>query len=330
VAVNDTAKADLLTYLLKYDAQVSGVALSLNGDFISVKGKNIKILAEPDPAKLPWRKLKVDLALECTGLFATGEKASAHLASGAKKVLIAGPAADDVPVIVYGVNETAIHAGDRIVSAGSPALNSLAILARALNGFSPIRSGIALALHNRIDPVEPAAGQERALRSFRSAAAGIVPALPGIGTINRVIPELAGKIALSAQGLPLDRGAETLLFATLEDQDLSVEKLNRAIKAKSGKVLGYTEEEIVSTDVIDTVYGSLFDATQTLVQPLGGGLYQVQVAAWYDHRSSYPLQVVRTARYFAELSGKTGTAAKRKTTAGSPPLPRKPLIKFPT
>ncbi|MDR3192237.1 MAG: type I glyceraldehyde-3-phosphate dehydrogenase [Treponema sp.] len=375
IAINDTAKPGLLAYLLNHDVQpgASVLAAREGRDCISLKGKDIRTFAEPDPAKLPWKKLKVDLVLECTGLFDTGEKAAAHIGAGAKKALIACAAAADLPAIVYGLNEKTIRSGDRIISAVSPALNCLAPLAKALNESAPIRSGIVLSLResggacDRPAP-EGDAGKNHLFRLFRAEESAIIPVSPDwAGAMGRLIPELAGKLSFSAQRLPGGGGALILLFAVVEAAGLSAEKLNRAIKAKSGKVLGYNDEEIISPDTAGTAYASLFDATQTLVQPLAEGLYQVQAASWYDPQSSYAAQLVRIARYLAELEGKTETltaktessplarpgdpgparkgvsparprkAEPRKTfaernradRAGEAPLPRKPLINFP-
>jgi glyceraldehyde 3-phosphate dehydrogenase len=355
-AVNDAAKPDLLAYLLNHEFPAGGSALGARGgtDFISLKGKSISVFAETDPARLPWKKLKVDLVLECTGLFDTGEKAGAHINAGARKVLIAGPAADGIPAIVYGLNEKTIRAGDRIISAASPSLNCLALLAKALNESAPIRSGIALSLQESgAAALEGNSGKKDLLRAHRNGEPAIIPASPDwAGPIGRLIPELAGKLSFSAQRLPVDRGALVLLFAVVESGDLSAEKLNQAMKAKSGKVLGYNEEEIVSSDAAATACASLFDATQTLVQPLGEGLYQVQAASWHDPANGYAAQLLRIAGYFAESGKKAGTAKTKpvlpKPPASSPektaappkprkpepekagiPLPRKPLINFP-
>jgi glyceraldehyde 3-phosphate dehydrogenase len=368
VAVNDTAKPGLLAYLLNHDTLPGAFPPAAKGEegFISLKGKDIRAFAEPDPAKLPWKKLKVDLVLECSGLFNTREKAGAHTGAGAKKVLISGGAAGDIPAVVYGLNEKTIRAGDRIISTASSALNCLAPLVKALNELAPLRSGIVLNLRESSgktggaytpEPVPEGGPGEN--RVFRAGEAAIIPASPNLaGALDRLIPELAGKLSFSEQLLPVDRGALILLFAVVEAAGLDAEKLNRAIKAKSGKVLGYNDEGIISADAAGTAYASLFDATQTLVQPLEEGLYQVQAASWYDPQSSCAAQLLRIAKYLAELSGKTGTfktkapakpaepgpvknnTAPVKTRkpeprkiaadkAGEALLPRKPLINFP-
>jgi glyceraldehyde 3-phosphate dehydrogenase len=323
-AINDTAKPDLLAYLLNHEFPAGGgSALGAKGgsDFISLRGKDISVFAEADPAKLPWKKLKVDLVLECTGLFDSREKAGAHINAGARKVLIAGPAAGDIPVVVYGVNEKTIRAGDRVISAASPAINCLALLAKALNEAAPIRSGIALSLQENAAACAPTlegnSGEKDIFRALRKGEPAIIPASPDwAGPMGRLIPELAGKLSFSAQRLPVDRGALILLFAVVEAADLNAERLNQAMKARSGKALGYNREEIVSSDVAGAAYASLYDATQTLVQALGQGLYQVQAASWYDSTSCYAAQLLRLAGYFAESGGKTGTS---KTKPASPP-----------
>jgi len=308
VAINDLTNPTMLAHLLKYDSAQGRYALAdkvtCGEDSISVDGHEIKIYAQRDPKDLPWGDLDVDVVLECTGFFASKEKASAHLTAGAKKVVISAPAGNDLPTIVYNVNHEVLTADDKIISAASCTTNCLAPMAQALNDLAPIQSGIMATIHAytgdqmTLDGPHPKGD----LRRARAAACSIVPNSTGAAkAIGLVIPELNGKLIGSAQRVPTPTGSTTLLTAVVKGEDVTVESINAAMKAAATESFGYTEEELVSSDVIGITYGSLFDATQTMVMDLGDGLYQVQVVSWYDNENSYTSQMVRTIKYFETL-----------------------------
>jgi len=308
VAINDLTNPTMLAHLLKYDSAQGRYALAdkvtCGEDSISVDGHEIKIYAQRDPKDLPWGDLDVDVVLECTGFFASKEKASAHLTAGAKKVVISAPAGNDLPTIVYNVNHEVLTADDKIISAASCTTNCLAPMAQALNDLAPIQSGIMATIHAytgdqmTLDGPHPKGD----LRRARAAACSIVPNSTGAAkAIGLVIPELNGKLIGSAQRVPTPTGSTTLLTAVVKGENVTVESINAAMKAAATESFGYTEEELVSSDVIGITYGSLFDATQTMVMDLGDGLYQVQVVSWYDNENSYTSQMVRTIKYFETL-----------------------------
>jgi len=308
VAINDLTNPTMLAHLLKYDSAQGRYALAdkvtCGEDSISVDGHEIKIYAQRDPKDLPWGDLDVDVVLECTGFFASKEKASAHLTAGAKKVVISAPAGNDLPTIVYNVNHEVLTADDKIISAASCTTNCLAPMAQALNDLAPIQSGIMATIHAytgdqmTLDGPHPKGD----LRRARAAACSIVPNSTGAAkAIGLVIPELNGKLIGSAQRVPTPTGSTTLLTAVVKGENVTVESINAAMKAAATESFGYTEEELVSSDVIGITYGSLFDATQTMVMELGDGLYQVQVVSWYDNENSYTSQMVRTIKYFETL-----------------------------
>ena len=308
VAINDLTSPAMLAHLLKYDSAQGRYALAdtvtAGEDSITVDGKTIKIYAEKDAANLPWGEIGVDVVLECTGFYTSKEKSMAHITAGAKKVVISAPAGKDLKTIVYSVNENTLTKDDQIISAASCTTNCLAPMAKALNDYAPIQSGIMTTVHAFTGDQMVLDGPHRKgdLRRARAAAVNIVPNSTGAAkAIGLVIPELNGKLIGSAQRVPVPTGSTTILVAVVKGEGVSVEGINAAMKAASSASFGYTEEELVSSDVIGITYGSLFDATQTMVTEIGNGLYQVQVVSWYDNENSYTSQMVRTIKYFAEL-----------------------------
>ena len=308
VAINDLTDPKMLAHLLKYDSAQGRYALAdkveAKESSIVVDGDEIKIYSEKDAANLPWRELDVDVVLECTGFYTSKEKASAHLKAGAKKVVISAPAGKDLPTIVYSVNEHTLKPEDTIISAASCTTNCLAPMANALNKYAPIKSGIMTTVHAYTGDQMVLDGPHRKgdLRRARAAAVNIVPNSTGAAkAIGLVIPELNGKLIGSAQRVPVPTGSTTILVAVVEGKDITVEGINAAMKKASSASFGYTEEPLVSSDIIGITYGSLFDATQTMVTKIDDNTYQVQVVAWYDNENSYTSQMVRTIKYFAEL-----------------------------
>lgn len=306
VAINDLTTPDMLAYLLKYDTAqgVYGGEVKATANGIVVDGKTIPIYAEPDASNLPWAELGVDVVMECSGFYATKEKASAHITAGAKKVVISSPAKGDLKTIVYGVNHTTLTADDTIVSGASCTTNCLAPMVQALNSECPIESGIMTTVHAYTnDQVILDAPQRKGnLRRGRAGAANIVPSTTGAAeAIGLVIPEMKGKLTGSAQRVPVITGSTCILVANVTAENLDAEKVNEIMRNNSTPSFGYNEEQIVSSDVIGIPYGSLFDATQTLVKPLGDNRYMVQVVAWYDNEMSYTCQMCRTAKYLAIL-----------------------------
>ena len=309
VAINDLTSPAMLAHLLKYDSAQGRYALadtvSAGEDSITVDGKTIKIYAEKDAANLPWGELNVDVVLECTGFYTSKAKSQAHIDAGAKKVVISAPAGNDLPTIVYSVNENTLTAEDTIISAASCTTNCLAPMAKALNDYAPIQSGIMTTVHAYTGDQMVLDGPHRKgdLRRARAAAANIVPNSTGAAkAIGLVIPELNGKLIGSAQRVPVPTGSTTLLVAVVKGKDITKAGINAAMKAASSASFGYTEEELVSSDIVGISYGSLFDATQTMVAKIDDDTYQVQVVSWYDNENSYTSQMVRTIKYFAELN----------------------------
>ena len=304
-AINDLTEPKMLAHLLKYDSVQGGYrnhAVTSGDDSITVDGKEIKILSEKDPEKLPWKDMGIDIVLECTGFFASKEKASAHIRAGAKKVLISAPAGDDLPTIVYGTNHETLTEKDDVISAASCTTNCLAPMAKALNDYREIRTGFMTTIHAYTGDQMLLDGPHRKgdLRRARAGAVNIVPNSTGAAkAIGLVIPELSGRLIGSAQRVPVPSGSITILDATLKDEteSVSVEGINAAMKAAASQSFGYTEEELVSSDIIGMEYGSLFDATQTLAQRCGTKIYEVRVVAWYDNENSYVSQMVITLRY---------------------------------
>ncbi len=308
VAINDLTSPAMLAHLLKYDSAQGRYALadkvSAGEDSITVDGKTIKIYAEKNAADLPWGEIGVDVVLECTGFYTSKDKAQAHIDAGAKKVVISAPAGKDLKTIVYSVNEKTLDASDKIISAASCTTNCLAPMADTLNKYAPIQSGIMTTVHAFTGDQMVLDGPHRKgdLRRARAAAVNIVPNSTGAAkAIGLVIPELNGKLIGSAQRVPVPTGSTTILVAVVKGKDVTVEGINAAMKATSSASFGYTEEPLVSSDIIGITYGSLFDATQTMVTKIDDDTYQVQVVSWYDNENSYTSQMVRTIKYFAEI-----------------------------
>lgn len=309
VAINDLTAPEMLAYLLRFDSvqgTFHGHEVSSTEDSIVVDGKKIRIYSEPDASKLPWGELGIDLVLECTGFYTSKAKAQAHLDAGAGRVLISAPAGNDMKTIVYGVNHETLTSEDRIVSGASCTTNCLAPMAKALAGYRELRTGFMTTIHAYTgnQKILDAPDKGNKFRRSRAAAINIVPTTTGAAqAIGNVIPELAGKLIGSAQRVPVATGSITILDATLKDMtdSVTVEGINEAMKAASDQSFGYTNEQIVSTDVIGMSYGSLFDATQTLAQKCGTHIYEVRVVAWYDNEMGYVNQLVRTMRHMASL-----------------------------
>ena len=304
VAINDLTSPKMLAHLLKYDSSQGTYAkadtVSAGEDTITVDGKTLKIYKEPDANNCPWGELGVDVVLECSGFYTSKEKAQAHINAGAKKVVISAPAGNDLPTIVYNVNHTTLTADDKIISAASCTTNCLAPMAKALNDLAGIKSGIMSTIHAYTGDQMILDGPQRKgdLRRSRAGAVNIVPNSTGAAkAIGLVIPELNGKLIGSAQRVPTPTGSTTILVATVE-KSVTKDEINAAMKAAATESFGYNEEEIVSSDIVGSTYGSIFDATQTMV----GEDNLVQVVSWYDNENSYTSQMVRTIKYFAELA----------------------------
>ena len=306
VAINDLTNPKMLAHLLKYDSAQGRYAkadtVSATDDSIIVDGKEIKIYAKANAAELPWGEIGVDVVLECTGFYTSKAKAEAHLTAGAKKVVISAPAGNDLPTIVYSVNEKTLTPADKIISAASCTTNCLAPMAKTLNELAPIVKGFMTTIHAYTGDQMLLDGPHRKgdLRRARAAAINIVPNSTGAAkAIGLVIPELAGKLDGAAQRVPTPTGSITELVAVVNGK-VTVEDVNNAMKAAASASFGYTEEPIVSSDVIGITYGSLFDGTQTKVTEMGDQTL-VKVVSWYDNENSYTSQMVRTIKYFAEL-----------------------------
>ena len=304
VAINDLTSPKMLAHLLKYDSSQGKYALadtvSAGEDSITVDGQTIKIYAFPDANNCPWGELKVDVVLECSGFYTSKEKAQAHINAGARKVVISAPAGNDLPTIVYNTNHETLKASDTIISAASCTTNCLAPMAKALNDLAGIKSGIMSTIHAYTGDQMILDGPQRKgdLRRSRAGAVNIVPNSTGAAkAIGLVIPELNGKLIGSAQRVPTPTGSTTILVATVE-KSVTREEINAAMKAAATESFGYNEDEIVSSDIVGSTYGSIFDATQTMV----GEDNLVQVVSWYDNENSYTSQMVRTIKYFSELA----------------------------
>lgn len=308
VAINDLTSPEMLAYLLKYDS----VQKKFEHDVepaeggMKVDGKFYPIYSEPDAEKLPWGELGIDIVLECTGFYTKKAKAEAHLKAGAGRVLISAPAGNDLPTIVYGVNHETLKKEDRVVSAASCTTNCLAPMAKALNDYRELRTGFMSTIHAYTGDQMILDGPHRKgdFRRARAGALNIVPNSTGAAAaIGLVIPELAGKLIGSAQRVPVPTGSVTILDATLKDdsETVSVEGINKAMKAAANESFGYNDEQIVSSDIIGSTYGSLFDATQTLAQRCGTKIYEVRVVAWYDNEMGYTCQMIRTLKHMAKL-----------------------------
>ena len=309
VAINDLTSPKMLAHLLKYDSTQGTYALAdkveAGEDSITVDGKEIKIYAKANAAELPWGEIGVDVVLECTGFYTSKAKAQAHIDAGAKKVVISAPTGNDLPTIVYNVNHETLKASDTIISAASCTTNCLAPMADALNKYAPIQSGIMVTIHAYTGDQMTLDGPQRKgdLRRSRAAAVNIVPNSTGAAkAIGLVIPELNGKLIGSAQRVPTPTGSTTILTAVVKKAGVTKEDINAAMKAAANESFGYNEDEIVSSDIVGMRFGSLFDATQTLVNQISDDLYEVQVVSWYDNENSYTSQMVRTIKYFSELA----------------------------
>lgn len=307
VAINDLTDAKMLGHLLKYDSAQGRYEkadqVEVKESSIVVDGKEIQIYAEADPANLPWGELDVDVVLECTGFFTSTEKSQAHIDAGAKKVVVSAPAGNDMTTVVFGVNEDVVKADDKIISAASCTTNCLAPMAKTLNDYAAVEKGFMTTIHAYTGDQMTLDGPHRGgdLRRARAAAENIVPNSTGAAkAIGLVVPELNGKLDGSAQRVPVITGSLTELVAVVEGKH-TVEEINAAMKAQANDSFGYTEDEIVSSDIIGITYGSLFDATQTKVTDLGDQTL-VKVVSWYDNENSYVSQMVRTIKYFAELA----------------------------
>ena len=307
VAINDLTSPKMLAHLLKYDSsqgryeKADTVVAGENS--ITVDGKEITIYAEADAKNLPWGELGVDVVLECTGFYTSKAKASAHIEAGARKVVISAPAGNDLPTVVFNTNHDILTAEDTVISAASCTTNCLAPMAKALNDLAPIQSGIMTTVHAYTGDQMTLDGPQRKgdLRRSRAAAVNIVPNSTGAAkAIGLVIPELNGKLDGAAQRVPVPTGSVTELVAVLE-KDVTVDEVNAAMKAASNESFGYTEDPIVSSDIVGISYGSLFDATQTKVQTVDGKQL-VKVVSWYDNEMSYTSQLVRTLEYFAKIA----------------------------
>ena len=308
VAINDLTSPKMLAHLLKYDSSQGKYEhadeVSYTDDSIIVCGKEIKIYAFPDANNCPWGELKVDVVLECSGFYTSKEKAQAHINAGARKVVISAPAGNDLPTIVYNTNHETLKPTDTIISAASCTTNCLAPMADALNKYAPIQSGIMVTIHAYTGDQMTLDGPQRKgdLRRSRAAAVNIVPNSTGAAkAIGLVIPELNGKLIGAAQRVPTPTGSTTILTAVVKG-NVTKEQINDAMKAAATESFGYNTDEIVSSDIVGMRYGSLFDATQTMVLPLDNGTTEVQVVSWYDNENSYTSQMVRTIKYFAELA----------------------------
>ena len=312
VAINDLTSPKMLAHLLKYDTAQGSFCgkigenkhtVSSTEDSIVVDGKEIKIYAIKDAKDCPWGELNVDVVLECTGFYTSKDKSMAHIAAGAKKVVISAPAGNDLKTIVYSVNEKTLTKEDQVISAASCTTNCLAPMADTLNKTYPVVSGIMTTVHAYTGDQMILDGPQRKgdLRRARAGAQNIVPNSTGAAkAIGLVIPELNGKLIGSAQRVPVPTGSTTILVAVVKGKDVTKEAINAAMKAAASESFGYNEDQIVSSDVIGMKYGSLFDATQTMVAKIDDDTYQVQVVSWYDNENSYTSQMVRTIKYFAE------------------------------
>ena len=316
VAINDLTKPSMLAQLLKYDTAQGGycgkigenkhtVSADDEKGTITVDGKTLTIYAEKDAKDLPWGKIGVDVVLECTGFYCSKDKSQAHIDAGAKKVVISAPAGNDLKTIVFSVNEKTLTADDKIISAASCTTNCLAPMAKALNDYAPIQSGIMCTIHAYTGDQMILDGPQRKgdLRRARAGAVNIVPNTTGAAkAIGLVIPELNGKLIGSAQRVPTPTGSTTILTAVIKtDKEVTVDAINAAMKAEATESFGYNEDLIVSSDIVGMRYGSLFDSTQTMVLKVADDTYEVQVVSWYDNENSYTSQMVRTIKYFSEL-----------------------------
>ncbi len=308
VAINDLTSPDMLAYLLKFDSaqkRWEGHDIKAGEGCIIIDGKEITVYKEADASKLEWGKLGIDVVLECTGFYTSKEKASAHLQAGAKRVLISAPAGDDLPTVVYGVNQNILKKEDTIVSGASCTTNCLAPMTKVLHEMTTILSGMMTTVHAYTGDQMILDGPHRKgdFRRARAGALNIVPNTTGAAkAIANVIPELKGKLVGNAMRVPVPAGSITILDCVVRsDKALTKECINEAMKAAASDSFGYTDEQIVSTDVVGSTFGSLFDASQTMVCDLGDGLYEVRITAWYDNENGYTSQLIRTFNYMCSL-----------------------------
>ena len=313
VAINDLTSPKMLAHLLKYDTAQGGFAgkfgegkhtVEATDNSIIVDGKEIIIYAKANAAELPWGEIGVDVVLECTGFYTSKEKAMAHVTAGAKKVVISAPAGNDLKTIVFNVNHKTLDSSDQVISAASCTTNCLAPMAKALNDYAAIQSGIMTTVHAYTGDQMILDGPQRKgdLRRSRAGAMNIVPNSTGAAkAIGLVIPELNGKLIGAAQRIPTATGSTTILIAVVKGKDVTKEGINAAMAAQATESFGYNTDEIVSSDVIGMKFGSLFDATQTMVSKVDEDTFQVQVVSWYDNENSYTSQMVRTIKYFSEI-----------------------------
>lgn len=304
VAINDLTSPKVLAHLLKYDTAQGrfNADVKSTDNSIIVNGDEIKVYAQKDPSQIPWGEHNVDVVLECTGFFTDKTKAEAHIAAGAKKVVISAPATGDLKTVVFNVNHNILDGNETVISCASCTTNCLAPVAQVLEEKYVIVNGLMTTVHaytndqNTQDSPHPKGD----LRRARAAAQNIVPNSTGAAkAIGLVLPSLKGKLDGSAQRVPTLTGSLTEITAVL-GKKVTVEEINAAMKAASNESFGYTEDEIVSSDIIGTHFGSLFDATQTKVQTVGDSQL-VRVVSWYDNEMSYVSQLVRTLHYFAKL-----------------------------
>ena len=305
---NDLTSPDMLAYLLKFDSaqkRWEGHSISSDEGNLIVDGKEFPIFKEPDAKNLPWKKLKVDVVVECTGFYTSKAKAQAHIDAGAKKVIISAPAGNDVPTIVYGVNEKSLKASDTIVSGASCTTNCLAPMTKVLNKLAPIQAGMMTTVHAYTGDQMILDGPHKKgdFRRARAAAENIVPNSTGAAkAIGLVIPELSGKLVGNAMRVPIPDGSITILDAVVKTKKkLTVDMVNKAMKAAECESFGYTDEPIVSTDIVGTTTAAIFDSSQTLICEIGDGLYEVRITSWYDNENGYTSQLIRTFNYMANL-----------------------------
>jgi len=304
VAINDLTSPKVLAHLLKYDSAQGRFDKNVTAGeaSITVEGHEVKIYAQKDPAQIPWGEHDVDVVLECTGFFTDKAKAESHIAAGAKRVVISAPATGDLKTIVFNVNHDILDGSETVISCASCTTNCLAPMAKVLEDTYGIVNGLMTTIHafTNDQNTQDAPHPKGDLRRARAASQNIVPNSTGAAkAIGLVLPALKGKLDGSAQRVPTITGSLTELTVVL-GKKTTVEEINAAMKAASNESYGYTEDEIVSTDVIGISYGSLFDATQTRVQTVGD-VQLVRTVSWYDNEMSYVSQLVRTVNYFAGL-----------------------------
>src|SRR6188768_3808881 len=307
VAINDLTSPKVLAHLLKYDSAQGRFdeKVTSTDTSIVVNGHEVKIYAQKDPAQIPWGQHDVDVVIESTGFFTDKDKAEAHIKAGAKRVVISAPATGDLKTIVFNVNHEILDGSETIISCASCTTNCLAPMAKVLDDSYGIVGGIMKTIHAYTNDqnTQDAPHPKGDLRRARAAAQNIVPNSTGAAkAIGLVLPKLKGKLDGSAQRVPTLTGSLTELN-TILDKKVSVEEVNAAMKEASNESFGYTEDEIVSSDIIGINFGSLFDATQTKLVTVGDK-QMLKTVSWYDNEMSYVSQLVRTLHYFAKLISK--------------------------